>query len=370
MKILQLVTKRQFRGAEVFAAELSDMLAKNGHEVFFTGLYETSENVLSARLAQNIDLNGKRSGFINFSLLLKLLKLIRTIKPDIIQANGSDTLKYLVLAKKINPQIRIVYRNISQISSWTNPGGLKRKINEWMFRQVEFVTSVGQEPLNDLIRTYHFPANKTKVIKRGVPVLEFDSHQSRMMLSEEFSFTVTDPVLMHIGQFSPEKNHVFLVGCMEEIIKTNPAIRLIFIGEGNKEEEINSLIIKKNLSKNIFLAGYKNNVQEYLAGADLFLLGSTIEGLPGVIIEAAMQKVPAVAVNTGGVGEIVINGKTGLLLEKHDPAVFAQSVLNLLDHKQERERLGANAYAYATQNFGLEACRDNFLNLYQQLIKR
>src|SRR4051812_29547527 len=98
MKILQLVTRRQYRGAEVFAAELSSMLSSHGHTVIYTGLYDPPANALVAEGSINKDLGGKKM-FLNPWLLWKLIILIRTSKPDIIQANGSDTLKYAVFAK-------------------------------------------------------------------------------------------------------------------------------------------------------------------------------------------------------------------------------------------------------------------------------
>ena len=90
----------------MFAAELSTMLAENGHEVIFAGLYATKENIISARGAENIDLEGKKTAF-NLGLLQRLIKLIKTKKPDIIQANGSDTLKNAVFAKVFIPNLNI-----------------------------------------------------------------------------------------------------------------------------------------------------------------------------------------------------------------------------------------------------------------------
>lgn len=115
--ILQLVTKRQYRGAEVFAAELSGLLADAGHTVYSQD-YKAPANTLTARSVVNIDLDGSKSPF-SVGLLFKLIKPIKKIKPDIIQANGSDTLKYAVFAKLVNPRLNIVYRNISMVSSLT-----------------------------------------------------------------------------------------------------------------------------------------------------------------------------------------------------------------------------------------------------------
>jgi len=76
MKILQLVTKRQYRGAEVFAANLSEELIKLGHEIMFVGLYENNKDILEVKGAENIDLIENESVF-SIQLVKKIICLVR-----------------------------------------------------------------------------------------------------------------------------------------------------------------------------------------------------------------------------------------------------------------------------------------------------
>lgn len=366
MVILQLVTKRQYRGAEVFAAELCSLLAGNGHSVLFAGLYEAPSNTLTAHGAENIDLNGRKSAF-SLVLLLKLIRLIRKENPDIIQANGSDTLKYAVFAKLFMPRLKIVYRNISMVSAWAKEASLKRKFNQWLFKRVNRVTSVGRQSLDDLVKTYHYPPEKTKLIRRGIPQFEIDRINARHKLAKEFGFVETDPILIHIGQFSPEKNHPFLIESFEMLLTHIPNARLVFIGEGIKLNEIRTLVKSKELEKHIFFAGHREHVQELLAGADLFVLGSTIEGVPGVVLEAGMQSLPAVAVKAGGVGEVVQNENTGILIEKHVPLEFSNALMDLLNNEMKRKSLGKNAKDFVMRKYSLQQCVLEFEQLYREI---
>lgn len=120
MRILQLVTKRQYRGAEVFAANLSSELLILGHEIIFAGLYKNNNEILTVDNALNIDLALKKEGFLSLKLIKNLVRLIKTTKPDVIQCNGSDTLKYMVAASYFLPEVPILYRNISMISEWVD----------------------------------------------------------------------------------------------------------------------------------------------------------------------------------------------------------------------------------------------------------
>ncbi len=366
MKILQLVTQRQYRGAEVFAAELSQLLAKN-NDVIFAGLYPAPSHELEAGHCRNIDLKGTKK-FLDLSLLIKLIKLIKKENFDIIQANGSDTLKYAVFAKFMLPQIKIVYRNISMVSSWSMSGSYKRKFNALLFKKVNFVTSVGQQSLNDLIKTYQFPVAKTKVIRRGIPEFKYDLVVEKKSLRAKYAFQENDFVLMHIGRFSPEKNHPFLIQVFRKLKPLFPSLKMIFVGEGPLLE-----IIKKStddLQDEIKYAGHQENVQQLLAGADLFVLGSTIEGVPGVVLEAAMQQIPSVAVNVGGVAEVVINNETGFVIDGHNVDEFANAVSDLLTDRDLLQRLGSNAYQSVMENYTLNRCVQQFEELYLQLSKK
>ena len=344
------------------------MLAGNGHEVIFAGLYHAPENILTAAGSRNIDLNGTKSPF-SYALFRKLLKLVKDEKPDILQANGSDTLKYAVFVKLLYPKLNIVYRNISMVSAWAKEASFKRKFNQWLFKRVSRVTSVGQQSLEDLVKTYAYPVEKTRLIRRGIPAFNFDRVESRRKIAATFGFAESDAIVAHIGQFSPEKNHPFLVESFEKVIQQISNARLIFIGEGKAFHEVNDLVDKKGLQQNIFFAGHRDKVQEWLAGSDLFIMGSTIEGVPGVILEAGMQSLPSVAVKVGGVGEVVVNGSTGIIIEKHDSNEFSHAIISLLKDENLRNKLGSNARDFVMNHYSLENCLREFEILYNGILQ-
>src|SRR5680860_248266 len=162
MKILQLVTSRQYRGAEVFAANLSEELIKLGHEILFVGLYKNDMNILEVPGALNIDLVKKKEGYFSIHVVQELRKTILETKPDVIQCNGSDTLKYMVAVSFLIPKTPILYRNISMISEWVTKG-LKRHLYKKVFSRISHVSSVGDEAIEDLIRTFNYPRDRTSV---------------------------------------------------------------------------------------------------------------------------------------------------------------------------------------------------------------
>ncbi len=363
-KILMLVTKRQYRGAEVFAANLSSELMKLGQEIVFAGLYEPGKPELCIEGAKNLDL-GKKSKFpINIMLCRKIAKMVKDEKPDVIQANGSDTLKHAIIAKKLYGfKTPIFYRNISVISTWVGGNPLKKVFNKWLFSNVDFVTSVGKKPLDDLIHTFQYPPKKTAVIARGIPVENYDKHQSRVMIQEELGIDDNYPIIMHIGKFSPEKNHAFLIDVAHKLYLEGCKFHLVCIGDGPEKPKVEGLIKDNSLDNVVHLVGFKNPVQKWLAGADLFVLCSLVEGVPGVILEAGSQKVPSIAVNVGGVGEIIEDGKTGFLIDGHDSDRFSDKIMKVLNDEALRNTVGESMYQLVTESYDPEVNARKFLEL-------
>ncbi|PKV63218.1 glycosyltransferase family 4 protein [Pontibacter ramchanderi] len=370
MKIIQLVTKRQYRGAEVFAANLSKELLKENIDIIFAGLYSPPDKALRVDGAQNIDLNGSKAKLVSWALLQNLLKLIKTEKPDIIQANGSDTLKYAALVKLFFPQIPVTYRNISIISTWIGGNKLKLAFYKRLFSPIDHITCVGHVAREDIISTIGFSAEDVSVINRGIPIQQIDKASARQRVRSSYGLAAQDQIIVHVGNFSPEKNHAFLIDVMEKLRAANPSLKLLLLGEGLLEDEIKAKVRDRRLSDTIFFGGFNSSVQDVIAGCDLFALCSLIEGVPGVILEAAAQKVPAIAVNVGGVSEVVRDGVTGVLVQDHDSDTFAENILSLLRDKSRMEKLSNAGFEMVKEEYDPKTNVHKFINLYKSLLNK
>ena len=367
MRILQLVTRRQYRGAEVFAANLSSELIDLRHEIIFVGLYKNDENILNVENAENYDLESDKSGGFSIALVIKLVKLIMQTKPEIIQCNGSDTLKYMVAASFFIPKTPIVYRNISMISEWVSDG-LKKKIYKQIFNKVDHVTSVGEEAINDFIKTFDYPKEKTTVIRRGIPIKNVDATLETQKIRKQLHLSDTDRIAIHIGNFSPEKNHIFLLDIFEDLKQTQPNLKLVCVGNGVLFSFIEEEIIKRNLENTVFLLGFRKDIPELLSASDCFVLSSKVEGVPGVILEAGSQYVPSIATNVGGVCEVLENGKTGFIIDNYNKKEFKKTLLRIINHEDLKTELGTNAYNLVVQEFNPLKNAQKFENLYRGLI--
>jgi L-malate glycosyltransferase len=370
MKILQLVTSRQFRGAEVFAATLSKELIRQGVEICFVGIYSPPKEPLAVEGAINVDIHGKKK-FLSLSLIKSLVVFLRKEKPDVIQANGSDTLKYAIFARYFaNRKTPIVYRNISVVSAWVGTSVLKKAFYKFLFSQVDFVTSVGEESIADLIHFFNYPKNQTLVVRRGIPSTFIEKNNARLEVVTMLQLKQDTKLVVHAGNFSAEKNHEFLVEVFSIVKKIDPNIKLLLIGDGVRFQFIADLLRQQSLNDTVFQLGFRKDINFFLSAADLFVLCSKIEGIPGVILEAGAQRTPSLAIEVGGVREVVQKDLTGVMQKGYDVQKFAETTVQLVNDRQKLNFFGENAYNFVKENFDPTRNALIFFKLYHDLIEK
>jgi L-malate glycosyltransferase len=370
MVIAQLVTRRQYRGAEVSASWLSEGLTEQGHTVFFIGLYGPPPDELKPAGVISLDLSEKKKSFFSFSLFFNVIRFFDDHKPAIVQANGSDTLKYAVVARFFSRhKPKLVYRNISVMSTWVGKSFLKKVMNKFLLRKVDFITSVGEESKMDLVNNFAIAPLKIEVVKRGIPFNPVVRNEARDKLCSELGISRANPILIHIGHFSAEKNHEFLIDAFSLVVSRVPCITLVLVGDGALSGPMIQKVKTMGL-KGVFFLGTRKDTASLLAASDLLLLTSNIEGVPGVVLEAAAQQTPAMAINVGGVSEVIMNDKTGILVDGHITTLFADKLCDVMSGKAKLNHLGLQAYNFALQNYSQAESVRKIVELYNRLISK
>jgi glycosyltransferase EpsF len=97
---------------------------------------------------------------------------------------------------------------------------------------------------------------------------------------------VEAPVLGFIGRLNEEKNPIFALKIVKEIVKINPSIRYIMIGDGPLRNKVRKMVDKLSLHDNVSLLGNQRNVNEHMSVMDALIMPSISEGLPCVLVEA------------------------------------------------------------------------------------
>jgi glycosyltransferase involved in cell wall biosynthesis len=189
----------------------------------------------------------------------------------------------------------------------------------------------------------------------------------RDAVRDALGFSPDNVVIGHVSRLAPEKNVGYLAEALAIVGSARPFARFLFVGDGPERESLERL-----MGPNARFAGYRTgpDLADHYAAADIFAFASLTETFGNVVLEAMSSGLPVVAVRAGGVGDIVRNGGTGLLVEPGDPpARFAEFLIRLVDDAACRRDLAAAARTYAlTQTWDAinGALRDRYLAIVER----
>ncbi|MBC7830321.1 MAG: glycosyltransferase [Chitinophagaceae bacterium] len=365
MKVLHLIQKSQLRGAEIFASQLASHINHSGNKAIIVSVFPgEAELPFTGNI---ISLNGNLGGRLHdLKAWKKLSQIIKEEKPDIIQANAGDTLKYAVFSKIIYRWKQpIVFRNASTISLYIKTWAQK-KWNSFLFRFTHKIISVSNSSAHDFAKL--FPQYKDKIITIPVGIEHVESPKGlNGKINERVHLNGQGPVIIHVGGFTFEKNHTGMIDIFELVSKKDPSAKLYLVGDGPLKPGIEELVRLKGLDSKIKFCGFQKNAMQYIRGADVLILPSIIEGLPGVILEAFYCRIPVVAYDVGGIKEIVINHKTGRLIRNGDENAFANGIADALNPNTYNESLIDNAYSLVTRQYLNTQIADQFLDIYRSV---
>lgn len=141
--------------------------------------------------------------------------------------------------------------------------------------------------------------NQALIVRNGVDIEKFVFNQEkRMEWRNNLRFAPDHYVIGHVGRFTREKNHAFIIQLFEKLHSKSENAMLLLVGDGELKSEIEELAQKKDLTDWIVFAGSVSNVSDYLQAMDAFILPSLYEGLPVSAIEAQAAGLPIVVSET------------------------------------------------------------------------
>jgi len=168
--------------------------------------------------------------------------------------------------------------------------------------------------------------------------------------------------LISVGRLVNCKGFYTLIEVCRILKSHGHDFRCDIIGDGPDRGIISEQILRWHLEQNIFIAGYSSlsSIYEYLSEADIFVLLSEIhvngyrDGFPTVILEAMLMSLPVVSTWVSGIPEMVINGKTGILIPERDSIAAANALETLINAKTLRQAYGMEGRKRVLEQFNLK----------------
>ena len=236
-------------------------------------------------------------------------------------------------------------------------------------RDVDAIIAIS-EGVKKVLLDSEIPSSLIHVIPSGIDFSPFEEVASRDFLRREFSFAPNNYLVGIVAALEDAKGHTFLIQASRILREQAPKIKIIIVGTGPLELELDKQAHELGVDDIVFFLGFREDVPRILASLDLFVLSSYREGLGTSLLDAMACRLPVVATQAGGIPDVVIHQKTGLLVPPRDPAALAQAILTLYNDRDLAARLGEKGYEVVHQKFSTEAMAGQVIDLYKKLALR
>lgn len=351
MNILFLISSLKFGGAEKQTVLDANNLSKKHNVVLVS--FRSGE--LTHQVNEKVKLIIiEKNGYLKTAR--KLREIILKEKIDIVNASLFASMIISVLAsEKIHiPVIWFFHSHEYDIK-------LKSKFAFKYFakkRSLKKILFVSKELFNYLSgKGYSFPDGKTDVLYNNYTVTD------GKVLNRVDRNIIT---IGYIGRLIKLKRVEYLIELADYLKKEKiNNFKIEIVGDGEAKNDLKRLTDKLNLNDFVVFTGFKKDVEECYEKFDIFALPSEEECLSISLIDAGVKGLPSVAFNVGGNSEIVINGRTGYLV--NNKSDFFERVKELMIDGDKRTNLGVNAYKYCVDNFNKDIRIENLENIFDKL---
>lgn len=346
MKILYVITKSNWGGAQRYVYDLATSFSSKGVDVVvaFGGEGELKQR-LQEHSIKTITLQSLTRDISitkELSVIKEIFLLIKNEQPDIVHLNSSKAAGIGAL----------VCRILGVTSVVTIHGAPFREDRRFFVKKLIYfftwvtclcahkVITVSKQDEAD-IGAMFFIKKKVTTVYLGVV---YEPKQGRLTPKGREIKIVT------VGELTRNKGQLYGIEAIDLLRRRGVLFTYTLIGEGEDRALIERHIALKQLEDVVFLAGYQDArsiLQEY----DVYLLPSIKEGLPYILLEAGKAGLPIVATITGGVPEIIRHEETGLLVPPKDVDGLCKALERVFNERKYAKQLGQNLHSHIVQNF-------------------
>jgi len=351
MKILYVIPNLEIGGTEKHLYYLASGMRRKGYSVKIVCLEKLGE-LGKIMEREGFDVNAlKINKSYNPLIVLKLGRILKEFKPDVLHTYLFGFHLWAGVAGKFL-KVPLIISSRRQIPIW-------RKWYHKIFTDIgnlftDYIICCSRAVKEFVIEKEMVWNKKVKVIYNGIlfPKVKIENKPEKLRC------------IGVVANFNEEKGHIYLIKATKLLIKEFPDIEVRLAGKGKLEGFIKEKVKEYGLEKNIFFEGQIEDVFAFLDKIDIFVLPSISEGLPNAVIEALYMEKPVVATKVGGISEVIISGKNGILVRPKNPEELADAIKFLIKNPEFAIMIGKEGRKTVSEKFSYERMVEEYSAVY------
>lgn len=409
IKILHILNSLQIGGLENGVVNLINHLdnCKFEHAIC---CIESSGPMADRIIPKDVKIYEIKKNGRDYFLPLKLMKLIRQVRPDVVHTRNWATIDGVIGARLAGVK-RIVHgEHGREATDPTGANNARKKIRKILNPWIPCFVTVSEDLKRWLINDVGIPSAKVTQIINGVDTGRFRPAADKAAAKAKAGFSPDSFVIGTVGRLDPVKDQKTLIRAFAGLSATDPInedhypvtaampvsssgdvggrvrdvtdlplmIRaslplpspaLLIAGSGPEEKNLKGLARELGIADKVYFMGERTDVPEVLQVMDVFVLPSIAEGISNTILEAMACGLPVVATRVGGNAELVDDGKSGVIFRAGDDTGLAATLFSYMDNRSLLEAHGLSARQRAKDLFSLSRMVKAYDKLYRSVVE-
>lgn len=369
-KILFMVTKGNFGGAQRYVFDLATNLPKDQFEsVVACGEGTSLRNKLKEKNIRVVELlSSQRDINIikDIKAFFEIKKIIDQERPDILHVNSSKAGGLGALAGRLAGVPKIIFT----AHGWAfneNRSSLSKFIIlclHWITILLSHSTIAVSRKTKRDIGSMPFVEHKIKVVHNGLEHFDLlPRAEAEQILVKKNDKQV---VFFTLSELHWNKGlDTALQGIAELPSEIKEKIIYYIAGSGEERERLENLVEKLGIKDSVCFLGFVDDAKKLLSGADVFLFPSRNENLPFAILEAGYAGLPIIATSVGGIPEIIKDMQNGILIHKDNKKEVLEAITHLLNHPEKQKEFGEEIRKTVSTFFTLDKMVQETVRVYE-----
>ena len=299
---------------------------------------------------------------MDLSAAWRLSRLVKQLQPDVLHAHDPHGVAMAALALSMSTQLAKPPLIAARRVDFHLKGNA---LSRWKYRQVDcFICA--SDAIRRMLISDGVPAARAVTVHEGIDLGRVEAAPPAD-LHAELWLPHGSPIVGNVAALVPHKGHRHFIEAAMLALKKVPDARFVIAGEGELRPALERQIKDHHLEKHVFLAGFRPDILSVHKGFDIFVMSSVTEGLGTSLLDAMACGKPIVATTAGGMPEVVVDGRTGLLVPPRDHAAMADAIVRLLTDDAARAEMGAAGLARVQTKFSAERMVQDTLDVYKRV---
>ena len=304
---------------------------------------------------------------IQYRLPLRLAKLFRQQKVDIVHTHNFDSGLYGVLGAKLAGTPVVVY---GEHGSFLQNNFRRNQLGRLVCKMTDHIVTMSADLEKRLKVQWCIPVDRASHIVNGIEFEKFSTSLNTNDLKSELGINQKDYVIGTVGRLVPVKDYATLIDCFSLLKNRIQNVCLVFVGDGPLKRSLIDQAQKLDVINDIKFLGTRDDIPELLHIFDVFCLTSLTEGISNTILEAMAAGIPVIATNVGGTPEIIQPDITGILIPPKNKELLVNALERIIQDKELASKLGFQAQQWVQKERSLNRMVQEYSHLYLSLAEK